>query len=151
MNTQQSTTQNQTTQLVNGVDKTATQPGGSEYEQLKAQLAKLQAELAEQKAAKTQSLSLKVSDKGAISLYGMGRFPVTLYPEQWASVLAIGDKITKFAADNKAELDKRSAFAKTDEGKLAIAKLQAEKLAKSKTEENTGGTRVDVTTGKKES
>lgn len=66
-----------------------------------AENAKLKAEAAED--AK-RPLTLKVSEKGAVSIYGMGRFPVTLYGEQWAKLIAYAPAITKFMADNKAKL-----------------------------------------------
>ncbi len=47
---------------------------------------------------------MKVSEKGALSVYGMGRFPVTLYKEQWLKLLGIADEIKKFIADNDANL-----------------------------------------------
>jgi hypothetical protein len=43
---------------------------------------------------------MKVSEKGALSIYGMGRFPVTLYKEQWVKLLGIADEIKKFIDDN---------------------------------------------------
>lgn len=73
------------------------------------QAAKLIAEL-EAKLAKAQApkaLSLKVSEKGALSLYGMGRFPVTLYREQWERVLAHGDQIKAFIEANAAVLSRK--------------------------------------------
>jgi hypothetical protein len=50
------------------------------------------------------SLSLKVSQKGAVSLYGMGRFPVTLYQEQWTKLLSFSDEIKGFIEANKSQL-----------------------------------------------
>jgi hypothetical protein len=47
---------------------------------------------------------MKVSEKGAVSVYGMGRFPVTLYKEQWLKLLNMSDEIRKFIADNEAKL-----------------------------------------------
>lgn len=52
-------------------------------------------------------LSCKVSDKGAISVYGLGRFPTTLYVEQWDKLLAFGDEIRRFAKEHDAELKKK--------------------------------------------
>ena len=49
-------------------------------------------------------LSMKVSPKGALSLYGMGRFPVTLYKEQWARLLDAADDIRTFLKENDAQL-----------------------------------------------
>ncbi len=73
----------------------------------------LQAELdrlkSENEALKTKlvrrtTLSLKVSAKGALSIYGMGRFPVTLYKEQWAKLIAIMPDIQAFIKAHDAEL-----------------------------------------------
>ncbi len=47
---------------------------------------------------------MKVSEKGAVSVYGLGRFPVTLYQEQWLKLLALADEIKEFIADNKERL-----------------------------------------------
>ena len=56
--------------------------------EMKAELERLRAENAKLKSKDSAGLSLKVSEKGAVSLYGMGRFPVTLYKEQWLRILA---------------------------------------------------------------
>jgi hypothetical protein len=47
---------------------------------------------------------MKVSEKGAVSIYGMGRFPVTLYKEQWLRLLDMSDEIRAFIAANEAQL-----------------------------------------------
>lgn len=73
--------------------------------QMKAELARLQAENAKLKAGKP--LSMKVSDKGALSVYGLGRFPVTLYKSQWIKLLAYADAIRKFIQDNEAVLKEK--------------------------------------------
>jgi len=69
---------------------------------LQAELARLRAENAALK--ERPAVTLKVSEKGCLSLYGVGRFPVTLYPSQWQVVVANVDKITAFIADNKSKL-----------------------------------------------
>jgi hypothetical protein len=51
--------------------------------------------------------SLKVSEKGAVSVYGLGRFPVTLYREQWEKLLAMGDEIRTFIQENDGALKKK--------------------------------------------
>lgn len=78
----------------------------SNDEEMKAELERLRAENENLKKSKTKSreLSLKVSQKGACSLYGMGRFPVTLYKEQWLRLLDFSDEIRQFIADNDGEL-----------------------------------------------
>lgn len=76
----------------------------SEEEDLKAELERLKAENEKLKKGGAKGLSLKVSQKGALSLYGMGRFPVTLYKEQWLKVLDMSDDIRQFIKDNEGEL-----------------------------------------------
>ena len=75
-------------------------------EDLKAELERLKAENAALKNAKPArgTLSMKVSEKGALSIYGMGRFPVTLYKEQWLKLLAIADEIKTFIEANDSRL-----------------------------------------------
>lgn len=73
-------------------------------EDLKAELEKLRAENAALKKGSSRGLSLKVSPKGGLSLYGMGRFPVTLYKEQWLKLLDMGDQIREFIKSNENEL-----------------------------------------------
>ncbi len=68
---------------------------------LKAEIERLKAENAALKTKpKAGVLSMKVSEKGALSVYGMGRFPVTLYKEQWLKLLGISDEIKKFIDEN---------------------------------------------------
>lgn len=73
---------------------------------LKAELERLRRENEELKQNKRRggALSLKVSQKGAVSLYGMGRFPVTLYKEQWQKLLDYSDEIRTFIAENESLL-----------------------------------------------
>jgi hypothetical protein len=73
-------------------------------DQMRAELERLRAENAQLKNKKRDGLSLKVSDKGAVSLYGMGRFPVTLYKEQWLRILAAAPEIEKFIQENDSKL-----------------------------------------------
>ncbi|PIR23427.1 MAG: hypothetical protein COV44_02825 [Deltaproteobacteria bacterium CG11_big_fil_rev_8_21_14_0_20_45_16] len=75
-----------------------------EAEDLKAELARLRAENESLKKPSRGTLSLKVSAKGAVSLYGMGRFPVTLYKEQWLKLLGFTDEIQKFIKANESQL-----------------------------------------------
>lgn len=69
------------------------------YEELKAQLAALKA-----KEERSGGLSFKVSDKGGVSVYGLGRFPVTLYYEQWMRLLDKAQELRAFLEENKAKL-----------------------------------------------
>ena len=73
-------------------------------ERLQAELERLRAENAALKARTTKGISLKVSEKGAVSVYGLGRFPVTLYKEQWGKLLDMADDIRAFIAEHEAEL-----------------------------------------------
>ncbi len=73
-------------------------------EMSKDQLVALVAQLQAQPARK---LSLKVSAKGAVSLYGMGRFPVTLYAEQWERVFAARTEIEAFIKANAATISRK--------------------------------------------
>jgi hypothetical protein len=57
------------------------------------------------------TLTFKVSDKGAVSVYGLGRFPVTLYQEQWDKLLAQIDELRRFINDNRARLKKKDSAA----------------------------------------
>lgn len=68
--------------------------------ELQAKLDAMAAEMAKLKASKQTRLSMKVSDKGALSLYGMGRFPVTLYRSQWERLIAHTADITAFIEAN---------------------------------------------------
>ena len=65
----------------------------AEETDLKAELERLKAENEALKNKKTRTAFLKVSEKGAVSVYGLGRFPVTLYKEQWARLLDMGEDI----------------------------------------------------------
>jgi hypothetical protein len=71
---------------------------------MKAELDRLRNENAALKKGASSSLRLKVSEKGALSVYGMGRFPVTLYKEQWLKLLGMSDEIRAFIAANGAQL-----------------------------------------------
>jgi hypothetical protein len=71
---------------------------------LKAELERLRAENERLKAERSRSTGLKVSEKGGVSVYGLGRFPVTLYKEQWIRLLDMADEIRAFIKDNDARL-----------------------------------------------
>ena len=72
--------------------------------EMHAELERLRAENAKLKSKEKSGISLKVSEKGAVSVYGMGRFPVTLYKEQWLRLLASAAEIETFIRDNEARL-----------------------------------------------
>ena len=71
---------------------------------LKAELERLRNENAALKKGAASGVSMKVSEKGALSVYGMGRFPVTLYKEQWLKLLAMSDDIQAFIVANEGRL-----------------------------------------------
>ncbi len=71
---------------------------------VQAELARLKAENEQLKRQQASPLSLKVSQKGALSVYGLGRFPVTLYKEQWARLLENAEDIRVFLDDHDGEL-----------------------------------------------
>lgn len=73
-------------------------------EDLQAELARLRAENESLKQRRGGSTSIKVSEKGAVSVYGLGRFPVTLYQEQWQKLLGMGEDIKTFIEENKDKL-----------------------------------------------
>jgi hypothetical protein len=73
-------------------------------EDLKAELERLKAENERLKNQRGRSASLRVSEKGGVSVYGLGRFPVTLYKEQWTRLLGMADEIKAFIKEHEAEL-----------------------------------------------
>ena len=73
-------------------------------EDLKSEVERLRAELDGLKSQRGRSMSLKVSEKGGVSVYGLGRFPVTLYKEQWTKLLGMADEIRAFLKEHESEL-----------------------------------------------
>jgi hypothetical protein len=73
-------------------------------EDLRAELERLRAENELLKNKGVRGLSLKVSEKGGLSLYGVGRFPVTLYKEQWRKILGMAEEIEEFIKKNESLL-----------------------------------------------
>lgn len=71
------------------------------YEELKAKLAELEKQ---QGSKRTGSLEFRVGEKGGVSVYGLGRFPVTLYYEQWNRLLDASDRLKEFLEQNKSKL-----------------------------------------------
>jgi hypothetical protein len=71
------------------------------YEEMKARLAELEKQVA---TKRTGSLEFRVSEKGGVSVYGLGRFPVTLYFEQWTRLLDQTDNLRAFLEENKSKL-----------------------------------------------
>ena len=83
----------------------AASPSGETTEQ---ELARLRAENEALKAGKVGKVGMKVSAKGALSVYGLGRFPVTLYEEQWEKLLAQASSIQAFIKEHHGELSRKS-------------------------------------------
>ena len=73
------------------------------YEELKARLAEL-----ERKGTRSGNLEFRVGEKGGVSVYGLGRFPVTLYYEQWVRLLDASADIRNFLESNKDKLKLKS-------------------------------------------
>ncbi|MGA7458698.1 MAG: hypothetical protein WBW69_00625 [Candidatus Korobacteraceae bacterium] len=71
------------------------------YEELKAKVAELEKQA---QGRKRGALDFKVSEKGGVSVYGLGRFPVTLYYEQWIRLLDQAEQIREFMEENKSRL-----------------------------------------------
>jgi hypothetical protein len=72
--------------------------------EMQAELERLRNENAQLKTKAKAGIHLKVSEKGAVSLYGMGRFPITLYKEQWLRILASAAEIETFIRENESKL-----------------------------------------------
>jgi hypothetical protein len=75
---------------------------------LKEELERLKAENQALKAKTTRATSIRVSEKGGVSVYGLGRFPVTLYKEQWLKLLDMAEEIKSFIAENEGKLKTKS-------------------------------------------
>ena len=80
-------------------------------EALQAELERLRAENAALKARGSKGVSMKVSEKGAVSVYGLGRFPVSLYQEQWLKLLDLAGDIRSFIKENEGCLKKKEPAA----------------------------------------
>jgi hypothetical protein len=84
-------------------------------EDVTAELERLRAENARLKGQSGRGITMKISEKGGLSVYGLGRFPVTLYKEQWHKLLAAADDLRAFLKENDAQLKTKGAEAKTGE------------------------------------
>jgi hypothetical protein len=78
---------------------------------MKAELERLRAENEALKKKSVRGTSIRVSEKGGVSVYGLGRFPVTLYQEQWLKLLDMGAEIRAFIQENQTLLKKKEASA----------------------------------------
>jgi hypothetical protein len=73
-------------------------------ENLQAEVERLRAENEALKAKTSRATAIRVSEKGAVSVYGLGRFPVTLYKEQWLKLLGMAEEIKVFITENESRL-----------------------------------------------
>ena len=78
-----------------------------QLEEAQRQKEELEAQLKAEKAKQTRAVYLKVSEKGGASLYGIRRFPVTFYLEEWNRILGMADTIRKFLDDHDEELTRK--------------------------------------------
>ncbi len=76
------------------------------YEELKAKVAELEKQQARKRSG---TLEFRGGEKGGVSVYGLGRFPVTLYYEQWIRLLDVADRLKEFLEENKSRLKMKSA------------------------------------------
>jgi hypothetical protein len=76
------------------------------YEELKARLSELEKQVETKK--RSGSMEFRVSEKGGVSVYGLGRFPVTLYYEQWTRLLDAAETLRQFLEENKEKLKLKS-------------------------------------------
>ena len=81
-------------------------------EDIKEELERLRAENERLKKRSSRGVTMKVSEKGGLSVYGLGRFPVTLYKEQWVRLLDMADDIKTFIRENEASLKSKDAAEK---------------------------------------
>src|ERR1700733_2563619 len=89
-------------------------------DELKAEIERLRAENEALKKPARGQMSLKVSEKGGLSVYGLGRFPVTLYKEQWIRLLAMADEIRNFIRENDSALKTKESGVAAKETPFAV-------------------------------
>lgn len=76
-------------------------------EEMQAELERLRAENEGLKARKSQEMRLQVSQKGAVSLYGIRRFPITFYADEWDTILGMADEVRAFISQHQTELKRK--------------------------------------------
>jgi hypothetical protein len=84
----------------------------SDDENIKEELERLRAENERLKKRSSRGVTMKVSEKGGLSVYGLGRFPVTLYKEQWVRLLEMAEDIRTFIRENEPQLKSKDAAEK---------------------------------------
>jgi hypothetical protein len=77
-------------------------------DELRAEMERLKAENAALRARGGKAVSMKVSEKGGVSVYGLGRFPITLYLEQWLKLLDLAEEIRAFIRENEGRLKRKT-------------------------------------------
>ncbi len=80
---------------------------GETEEEVRAEIERLRAENAALRAKTERSTRLQVSEKGGVSLYGLRRFPITFYMEEWERILGMADQIRAFIRENEAQLKRK--------------------------------------------
>jgi hypothetical protein len=90
--------------VVSGADLTEKKEQIMADEDMRAELERLQKENAVLKKGTARGVHLKVAEKGGLSVYGLGRFPVTLYKEQWLKLLDLAEEIKEFISSHQGEL-----------------------------------------------
>jgi hypothetical protein len=78
-----------------------------ENQDLRAELERLRAENEQLKSARSRELRLQVSAKGGVSLYGLRRFPVTFYADEWEKLLGMADEIRAFVQEHETQLKRK--------------------------------------------
>ena len=76
-------------------------------EDLRAELERMRVENQALKARRQQEIRLQVSQKGAVSLYGLRRFPITLYADEWERILDLAGKVRAFIKENEGSLSRK--------------------------------------------
>jgi hypothetical protein len=76
-------------------------------DQERAELERLRAENEALKSKGARGLQLKVSEKGGVSVYGLRRFPVTFYADEWEKLLGLAEDIRHFVHENEAKLKRK--------------------------------------------
>lgn len=93
-------------------------------QQARAEAEKLRAENANLQKAADAAVRFKVGEKGGVSVYGLQRFPVTLYREQWTRLLAAGDRIRAFIVENEAAITKAMERRESEPPRRALRRVR---------------------------
>ncbi len=80
---------------------------GETDQEMRAEIERLRAENENLKARKHQETRLQVSQKGAVSLYGIRRFPITFYADEWDTILGMANEVRTFISQHEGELKRK--------------------------------------------